>query len=166
MVFWLQYTLAKILKKYFRTNGSRMWRNRSKIAEWLFGTKDKLQQKQKHNRQIRKSSFVVGSVASATPYQKNWNLPTELWAVRHVTSERHWKSTLDFNETVNNHGLKRGKVCQLMIFIFVFSLKLNLQFENIFTAWPFALQVVITMIKYVNRFFVQTFGQVVSVPLI
>lgn len=164
MVFWLQYTLAKILKKYFRTSGCRMWRNRSKIAKWLFGTKDKLQQKQKNNRQIRKSSFVLRSVASATPYQKNWNLPTELWAVGHVTWERHWKSTLDFNETVNNHRLKRRTVCQLMIFIFIFSLKLNLQF------WKYIHSLVFCIVgsdyHTLTDFLSKSFGQVVSVPLI
>ena len=47
-------------------------------------------------------------------------------------SERHWKSTFDFSEIVNNYGLKRGTVWQILRFISQFSLKLYIQFWKYF----------------------------------
>ena len=62
------------------------------------------------------------------PYQTNGNHATELSTVGHVISERHWKSTFDFTEIVNNYGLKRGTVLQIIKFISHFSLKLYKQY--------------------------------------
>ena len=47
-------------------------------------------------------------------------------------SEQHWKSTFDFSEIVNNYGLKRGTVWQILRFISQFSLKLYIQFWKYF----------------------------------
>ena len=38
--------------------------------------------------------------------------------VSHVISERHWKSTIEFTEIVNNDDLKRGTLCQIVRFIY------------------------------------------------
>ena len=51
------------------------------------------------------------------PYQTNGNHATELSTVGHVISEPHWKSTFDFTEIVNNYGLKRGTVRQIVRYI-------------------------------------------------
>ena len=45
-----------------------------------------------------------------------------------VISVRHWKSTFDFTEIVNNCRLKRGTTCQIVRFISQISLKLYIQF--------------------------------------
>ena len=66
------------------------------------------------------------------PYQTNGNHATEPSTFSHVISERHWKSTSDFPEIVNNYELKRGTVCQIVRFISQFSLKLYIQFWNYF----------------------------------
>ena len=47
--------------------------------------------------------------------------------VDHVISERHWKSTFDFTEIVNNCGLQQGTVCQIVRFISQFFIKLYIQ---------------------------------------
>ena len=62
------------------------------------------------------------------PYQTNGNHATELQTVGREISERHWKSTFDFSEIVNNYGLKRGTVWQIVKSIPQFSLKLYIQF--------------------------------------
>ena len=49
-------------------------------------------------------------------------------------SERHWKSTFDFSEIVNNCGLKPGTVGQILRFISQFSLKLYIQFWKYFNS--------------------------------
>ena len=46
--------------------------------------------------------------------------------------ERQWKGFFDFPEIVNNYGLKRGTVCQIVRFIFQFSLKLYIQIWKYF----------------------------------
>ena len=58
------------------------------------------------------------------PSQTNRNHATELPTVGHVISERHWKSSFDFTEIVNNYGLKRGAACQIVRFVSQFPLKL------------------------------------------
>ena len=63
------------------------------------------------------------------PYQANGNHATELSTVGHEISERHWKSTFDFTEIVNNCELKRGTVLQIVKFISHFSLKLLKNFS-------------------------------------
>ena len=68
------------------------------------------------------------SVVFTFPYQANENHATEPSTVGHVISERHCKSTFDFTEIVNNYGLKRATVCQIVRFISQFSLKLSIQF--------------------------------------
>ena len=50
----------------------------------------------------------------------------------YVISERHWKSTFDFTEIVNNYGLKLGTVCKILRFISQFSLKLYIQLLKYF----------------------------------
>ena len=72
------------------------------------------------------------SVVFASPYQANGNHATETLTVGHVMSQRDWKSTFDFTEIVNNYGLKRGTVCQIVRFISQFSLKLYIQFGKYF----------------------------------
>ena len=50
---------------------------------------------------------VEESVVFTFPYQTNGSHATEPSIVGFVMSERHWKITFDFTETVNNYGLKR-----------------------------------------------------------
>ena len=57
-------------------------------------------------------------------YEANGNHATELSIVGHVISEWHWKSTFGFTEIVNNYGLKRGAVCQIVRVSFHFPLKI------------------------------------------
>ena len=66
------------------------------------------------------------------PNQMNRNHAKELSIIDHVISEWHWKSTFDFNEIVNNDGLKRGTVCQIVRLISHFSLKLYIQYWKYF----------------------------------
>ena len=68
------------------------------------------------------------SVTVTFSYQANGNHATELSTVGHVILERHWKSTFDFTEILNNYWWKRGTVCQILRFISQFSLKLYIQF--------------------------------------
>ena len=68
------------------------------------------------------------SVVFAFPYQIDGNHSTESSTVGHVFSGRYKKSTFDFTEIVNNHGLKQGAVCQIVRFISQFPLKLYIQF--------------------------------------
>ena len=49
-------------------------------------------------------------------------------AVGHVISDRHGKDSFDLTEIMNNFGLKRGTVCQVVRFASHFSLKLYIQF--------------------------------------
>ena len=65
-------------------------------------------------------------------FQTNGNHAMEPSVINHVISEQHWKSTFDFTKIVNNHGLKRGTVCQIVIFISQFSLKLYIKFWKYF----------------------------------
>ena len=65
------------------------------------------------------------------PYQTNGNHATEPSTFSHVISERHWKSTSDFPEIVNNYELKRGTVCQIVRFISQFSLKLYIKKQGV-----------------------------------
>ena len=53
---------------------------------------------------------------------------TELSAVGHVISKLRSKSIFNFTEIVNNQGLRQGTACQMVRFIFHFSLKLHIQF--------------------------------------
>ena len=72
------------------------------------------------------------SVVFTFSYQANGNHATEPSRVGHVISERHWKSTFDFNEIVKNYRLKQGTVCQIVRFISQFSPKLYKQFWKYF----------------------------------
>ena len=69
---------------------------------------------------------------STFPQQTNGNHAAEPQTVEHVISERHWESTFDFSEFVNNYGLKQGTVWQIVRFISKFSLKLYIQFWKYF----------------------------------
>ena len=75
-----------------------------------------------------RSSSWKESVVFTFPYQTNGNQATEPWTFGHIISERYWKSTFDFIEIVNNCGLKRRTVWQIVRFISQFSLKLYIQF--------------------------------------
>ena len=81
---------------------------------------------------MNNSFFVEESVVFTCPYQANKNHAAELSTVSHVISERHRKSTFDFTEIVNNYGLKREKECQIVRFMFQFSLVLYIQFWKYF----------------------------------
>ena len=87
-----------------------------------------------HHFPIKEKSDVLveESVVFTFPYQANGNHATEPSIVGHVISERNWKSTFDFTEIVNNYGLKRGTVCQIVRFISQFPLKLYIQFWKYF----------------------------------
>ena len=98
----------------------------------LFWATDKLQQIYKKNEPIKGNSFVEESVLFIFPCWTNENHATEPWTVGHVISERHWKSTFDLSEIVNNYGLKRGTAWQIPSFISQFSLKLYKQFWKYF----------------------------------
>ena len=68
------------------------------------------------------------SIVYFFPYQTNGNHVKEPYAVGQVMSERRWKRTFDFSETVNNYGLERRTVWQIVRFISLFSLQLYIQF--------------------------------------
>ena len=72
------------------------------------------------------------SVVFTCPYQTNKNYAAELSTVSHVISERQWESTFDFTEIVNNYGLKRKTECQIVRFMFQFSLVIYIQFRKYF----------------------------------
>ena len=69
---------------------------------------------------------------SPVPTKQIGNHATEPSTVGHVMSEQHRKSTFDFTEIVNNYGLKRGTICQIVRFISEFFLKLYMQFWKYF----------------------------------
>ena len=79
---------------------------------------------EKKKEPIKEKSFVDESALFTFPHQTNGNHITETQTVGHVIAERHWKSTFDFSEMVNNYRLKRGIVWQILRFISQFSLKL------------------------------------------
>ena len=60
------------------------------------------------------------SVLFTFSYQTNGNHAIQLSRVGHVISERYWKRTFDFTEIVNNFGLKRETVCQIVRTILTF----------------------------------------------
>ena len=64
------------------------------------------------------------SVVVTFPFQIYGNHATELSTFGHVISERHWKSTFDFTEIINNFGLKRGIVkiyCEIYFSLFLWN---------------------------------------------
>ena len=89
------------------------------------------------------------------PYQTNGNYATELSTVGHVFSGRHWISTFDFDEIVNNCGLKRRTVRQIIRFISHFSLKLCSQYGKYFHS------MVLGRVgrNYIKKYGVRNFGQ-------
>ena len=116
----------------------------------------------KQKLELNKRSFIEESAVFILSYQTNGNHVTELSTVRHAISERHWKSTFNFNEIINNYGLKQKNVFQIVIFISHFSYK----FENIFKEWSQEVQVEITVAKVgCWNFLPQLFYQVASVSL-
>ena len=62
------------------------------------------------------------------PDQKNGNYATGLSTIDYLISEKHWRSTFNFTETVNKYGLMQGTVCEIVRFISHFSLKLYIQY--------------------------------------
>ena len=124
------------------TSGFRKWKNRFKrekiviLAKYLWEETDY----RRYKRKIRKSgggpSWRRNQPYLFTfPYRTNGNHATELSIVGYVISERHWKSTFDFTETVNNYELKRRTLCQIIKFKSHSSLKLYIQYWNFFVAW-------------------------------
>ena len=59
-------------------------------------------------------------------------MPRDSRTIGHVILKRHWKSTFDFTEIVNNYGLKQETVCQIVRFISHVSLKLYIQYWKYF----------------------------------
>ena len=121
------------------TNGYRKWRNRFK-REKIVALTEYLEQQTCYGRYKRKiwksrkgSSWRINlPYLFTSPYQTNGNYATELSTVGHVILWRHWISTFDFIEIVNNYGLKRRTVCQIVRFIYHFSLKLCIQYWKYF----------------------------------
>ena len=116
--------------------GCRKLRNGFKIEKFLVLAECFEQQTDcsRYRRKIANQGEVLcnrGGIFTF-PYQANGNHATKPSTVGHVISERHWKSTFDFTEIVNNYGLKRGTVCQIVRFISQFSLKLYTQFWKYF----------------------------------
>ena len=68
------------------------------------------------------------SVVFTFPYQTSGNHAKELSTAGEAISEQNWKSTFVFTEAVNNYGLKRETLCQIVRIICDFSLKLYIQF--------------------------------------
>ena len=68
------------------------------------------------------------SVVFTFPYQINDNHATEPSTFGHVILERHRKITFNFTKIVNKFRLKRGTVCQIVILISHFSVKLCIKF--------------------------------------
>ena len=116
------------------TNGCMKWRNkRENLREKSFlswqniwnsrqittDIKEKLGNKEEV---FRGEGFSL--VLFTFLYETNGNHATELSIVGHVISEWHWKSSFGFTEIVNNYGLKRGAVYQIVRVSFHFSLKL------------------------------------------
>ena len=134
-----QIIVKKVLK-YFRTNRFMKWIKRFKILRNGFKNVMSLHNiwnsRQiaadiKQKLELNKRSFIEESVVFILSYQTNGDHVTELSTVRHAIAERHWKSTFNFNEIINNYGLKQKNVFQIVIFISHFSYK----FENIFKEW-------------------------------
>ena len=71
----------------------------------IFRTAGRLQQILNRNQPIKWKSFVDEPVVSTSPYQTHENHAKSSTA-GYVISERHWESTFDFTEIVNNYGLK------------------------------------------------------------
>ena len=78
----------------------------------------------RYRRKISKSRGAVfrgeESVIFTFPYQTNGNHAMELSTVGHVILRTSQKGTFDFPEIVNNYGLKRKTVCQIVRFIIQF----------------------------------------------
>ena len=74
------------------------WRNILNSRQTVADIEEKLANQDK--------SFVEKSVVFTSLYQTNGNHATELSTVCHVISERHWKSTFNFTDTISNYGLQ------------------------------------------------------------
>ena len=68
------------------------------------------------------------SVVFTFPYQINDNHATESSTFGHVISERHRKVTFNLTKIVNKFTVKQRTVCQIVILISHFSVKLCIQF--------------------------------------
>ena len=85
-----------------------------------------MQQIKKKNEPIKEKFFLEESVVFTFPHQTNGNYVTESKTVGHVISERHWESTFDVGEIVNNYGLERGTAWKILRFILpIFSETIN-----------------------------------------
>ena len=91
--------------------------------------------------------FILVSLLKERPQllikQTEVNHDTEPVTGGHIIYEWRPRGTFNVTEIVNDM-LKRGTVCQIVIFMSDFSLYLDIQFENIFTAWSYAVQIAIT----------------------
>ena len=85
--------------------------------------------------------FILVSLLKERPQllikQTEVNHDTEPVTGGHIIYEWRPRGTFNVTEIVNDM-LKRGTVCQIAIFMSHFSLYLDIQFENIFTAWLYA----------------------------
>ena len=122
---------AKEILKCFRTKGCRKQRNRFQIEKFVV-LAENFEQYEDWSRYRKKFCQSIRSPSQrkqscSFPYQTNGSHDMQLSIVSHVISERHWKSTFDFNEIVNSYWLKRGTICQIVRFISQFSLKLYMQ---------------------------------------
>ena len=81
------------------------------------------------------------SVVFTFPYQTNGNHAAELSIVDHIISERHWKCSYDFTETVNNFRLSEKQSLKFLDLFPTFLCNYTYKFENIFTAWSKEVQV-------------------------
>ena len=160
-------------KNFEMTNIWSKWRNRFKrekhvvLVEYLEEQIDYRRYKRRNRKSRRGPSWRWNQLYLFTfPYWTNGNHATELSAVSHVISERHWKITLDFTEIVNKYGLKRGTVCQIVKFISHYSLKLYIQY------WKYFHRIVFESVSRdyskrnrVLQFLVKVFEYVASAPL-
>ena len=125
-------TVTKILR-CFRTN----WRSRFKnkkfvvLAEY-FQQQTNCRRYRRKMSQSRRSPSWRNQSYLIFLIKQNGNHATEPQTVGHVIPEWQRKSTFDFTESVNNYGLKRGRLWQIVRFLSQFSLKLNMQFWKYF----------------------------------
>ena len=128
--------VTKILR-CFSASGCRKYRNRFKNKKSVVLTKYFEQQTncRRYRRkmsQSRRSPSWRNQSYLLFLIKQNGNHATEPQTVGQVISEWHRKSTFDFTESVNNYGLKRGRIWQIVRFLSQFSLKLNMQFWKYF----------------------------------
>ena len=124
----------------FQDKKWRKWKNGFKIEEfvvWLHilgSTKivADIEEKLVNQGEDLHTRWGISCILFTFLYQANGNHAMGPSTVGHVISEWDCKSTFNFNEIVNNQGLKQGTVCQIVRYISQFSLKLYVQFSKHF----------------------------------